>query len=495
MNNTLSELQQKKKEALQKAATKQKELEQVLSEIADREIKLSDIEKEIQTLKLSLGMTPEEKAKLDALDQKIAALQAEVKKKEEAIPPLRTKIEEKEKQQADLLAEQNSINAQIRTWQERLKTAQALKQRWIDIVRAKVRETGKTTWDIGYATESGLEYWKNLIMGKIETWRNIYLWPQLGDFLKIWNASLKWIRIKTQSTGITTDKVEIEILIGRIDKSIPTPRIKIPAIKYDSGIVKSQRDLEYALQRLVDYAQERLSSLQNRFQDITFNLNAVRGELISLRSQLSSAEYDLEATKRLLEDTISAKKRVELEIRRAIALRQAEFDAAKKRYELEKRQLDTLKKTVEYLKAEIEAAKAEAVRIAAQYDEALARAKEEERLRIAEEQRKRAEEAEKKAEETAGREKISWKEQLRKIEEAMKKAKDAAEKAALERQRKAILVAIAQAEEAAKKVEAEMKGKELKIAAPPLPKWGWVVGLGAIATFIGIGIAKKRKKR
>ena len=482
MNNTLSELQQKKKEALQKAATKQKELEQVLSEIADREIKLSDIEKEIQTLKLSLGMTPEEKAKLDALDQKIAALQAEVKKKEEIIPPLRAKIEEKEKQQADLLAQQNSINAQIRTWQERLKAAQALKTKWLGIIpEAPLGEGWRSDWGLATITDRA----------KFESSVSRYLDPELSNARKLW---------QNQATIEALPGVRWYIKEWRERKRPsaifrPIPRIKIPAIGYDSGVPKYRSDMEKALDRLISYAQEKISSLQNRFQDITFNLNAVRGELISLRSQLSSAEYDLEATKRLLEDTISAKKRVELEIRRAIALRQAEFDAAKKRYELEKRQLDTLKKTVEYLKAEIEAAKAEAVRIAAQYDEALARVKEKERLRIAEEQRKRAEEAEKKAEETAGREKIAWEEEVRKAEEATEKAKRAAEKAALERQKKAIVVATAEAKEAAKRVEAEMKGKELKIAAPPPTKWGWVVGLGAIATFIGIGIAKKKKRR
>ncbi|GAI55179.1 unnamed protein product, partial [marine sediment metagenome] len=111
-------------------------------------------------------------------------------------------------------------------------------------------------------------------------------------------------------------------------------------------------------------------------------------EYESLFAELMAARDSLEQAKRRLWDAKAAKERYELAVTRAIALRQAEVDAAKARYELELRTLDNLKATYDVLLKEIELAKLQAIAEAARQREEVIKAKEEDRLSIAEEQRR-----------------------------------------------------------------------------------------------------------
>lgn len=230
-----------------------------------------------------------------------------------------------------------------------------------------------------------------------------------------------------------------------------------------------------------------------------------------LYTQLRDAKDELERANRRLWDAKAAKERAELEIRRAIALREAEVYAAKQRYELELRTLDNLKATYETLLKEIDLAKAQAIAEATRQREEVIKAKEKDRLAIAEEQRRIAEEAERMAAETAGTEREEWLDKMRIALELAKDAEEAAITAAEEREAIATEIATRKAELALLELELEELRKQQQIAEerkketeaevaglPAIPKWGWIaLGIGgATATAGGIAYAiKKRKKK
>ena len=229
-----------------------------------------------------------------------------------------------------------------------------------------------------------------------------------------------------------------------------------------------------------------------------------------LQAQLSAARDSLEAAKRRLWDAKAAKERYELAITRAIALRQAEVNAAKARYELELRTLDNLKATYDTLLKEIEAARTQAIAEAARQREEVIKAKEEERESIAEEQRRIAEEYEKLAAESVGVEREEYLDKMRRALDIAKDAEEAAIAAALEREATAKEIATKKAELAQIELELEELRKELAITGerkeeaekkvaglPAIPKWGWVaLGIGGtVLTATGIGYALKKKKK
>jgi len=460
-----------------KPVTLEQQLSSIQQKIIEKQQQIEQLKREIQELEAKAGMTPEDKARLTDLDKKIVGLQEEIKRKEEAILLLRSEVEEKEKQQADLLAEQNSINTQIRTWQERLRAAQALKTKWLGIIPENPPEgSWKFPWGLATVTDPA----------KFASSVSSYLDPELSNCKRIWQGQAEIESLPGSRWYSYRDSQ------GRRRSSVvmrPTPRIKIPAIGYDSGEPKYRSDMEKALDNLIYYAQERISSLQNKLRDVIFSLDTVGGELISLRGELSSAEYDLEATKRLLEDARSAKARAELEIRRAIALRQAEFDAAKQRYELELRLLEQLKATEEMLKAQIEAAKQQAILEAAKQREEVLKAEEEKRLEVAQQIR---EEAEKKVALAEAESVIATKERQEFMEEAYKaasRAKSEAEQMAKEREDIAKQIAQAQANLQAKRTELEQlqtKVRQLgvEVAEREEIPWGMLILLG-IGLFLG----------
>lgn len=230
----------------------------------------------------------------------------------------------------------------------------------------------------------------------------------------------------------------------------------------------------------------------------------------SLYTQLRDAKDELERTKRRLWDAKAAKERYELAITRAIALRQAEVEAAKARHELELRTLDNLKATYNALLKEIEAARTQAIAEAARQREEVIKAKEEDRLSIAEEQRKIAEKYEKLAAESAGIEREEYLDKMRRALDIAKDAEEAAIAAAKEREALAVDIATRKAELARIELDLEELRKQLAITAerkeeaekeiaglPAIPKWGWIaLGVGGItATAGGIAYAVKKKKK
>jgi len=74
------------------------------------------------------------------------------------------------------------------------------------------------------------------------------------------------------------------------------------------------------------------------------SLRTHQEQLKATQEKLDRDNIELERARRRLLDAQSSKSRAELEIRRAIALRQAELDAAKARLEMEERLLEQLKK-------------------------------------------------------------------------------------------------------------------------------------------------------
>jgi len=229
-----------------------------------------------------------------------------------------------------------------------------------------------------------------------------------------------------------------------------------------------------------------------------------------LYTQLRDAKDELERAKRRLWDARAAKEIYELAITRAIALRQAEVEAAKARHELELRTLENLKAAYEVLLKEIEAARTQAIAEAARQREEVIKAKESERESVAEEQRRIAEEYERLAAESVGVEREEYLDKMRRALDIAKDAEEAAIVAALEREALAIDIATKKAELARIELELEELRKQQAITEERkeeaeekivpvygIPKWGWVaLGIGGTAlTATGIGYALKKKKK
>lgn len=230
----------------------------------------------------------------------------------------------------------------------------------------------------------------------------------------------------------------------------------------------------------------------------------------ALYNQLQDAKAELERIQRRLGDAIAALKRADLEIRRAIALRQAEFEAAMARYELELRTLENLRATYSTLLKEIELARTQAIAEAARQREELLRAKEKDRLAIAEEQTRIAEEFERLAEEATGVERQEYLDKMRTALELAKEAMEAAIASAKEREEIAKEIAAKVAELARMELELEelkrqqagteerKEEAEKEVAGlPAIPTWGWAaLGIaGATLSAVGIGYALKKKRK
>ena len=255
---------------------------------------------------------------------------------------------------------------------------------------------------------------------------------------------------------------------------------------------------------LVVYA---IAAVINLCKNTTDSLEKQKADL---QVQLGAARDGLEASKRRFWDAKAALERYELAITRAIALRQAEVEAAKARHELELRTLDNLKATYNALLKEIEAARTQAIAEAARQREEVIKADEEDRERIAEEQRRLAEEYERLAAESVGVEREEYLDKMRRALDIAEDAEKAAIAAALEREALAVDIALRKAELARTELELEELRKQLAITAerkeeaeekvaglPAIPKWGWIaLGVGgAVATAGGIAYAVKKKKK
>ena len=228
-------------------------------------------------------------------------------------------------------------------------------------------------------------------------------------------------------------------------------------------------------------------------------------ELRTTQNILYVAEKELTNLRYSLNDLIATKANVELEIRRAIALREAEFYAAKSRFDLAIMLLAQLKATEEMLRAEIEQAKMEAIARAAREREALLRAEEEERLRLAAEQRIIVEQELAEAQLEAGLA-VEEREKLRlQAELELARFTAEAERIAKEREEQARIAAEAEAQAVIARINVIQASKK-PVAVEAAPAIGLIalISLGILAlagkgekkptTLRGKYLAKKTKK-
>lgn len=472
------------------------------TQIAEQEAKLAELRAEIARLEALAGMTPEDEARLAGLQKSIEEAEAEVTGWQVKVAQLEVEVPlwKAKRDTARLLLGGIALNKVQRfeqysgypTLEYYLLPAQAgldYFNAWradaVEEVAAyeeKFTEGLKppTFWhDIRGITESEL----NQLLDEARSRGEIIpygmmFWPSKHDF-----AIHKWHN--------TFVKYVTE-LVGRGESEIAVHLREVYGIQYMPWIYPDAA----SIWRSKVSSQEALATSQYE----------------SLFAELTAARDSLERAKRAVGDAKAAYERASLEIRRAVALREAEVDIAKAQYELELRTLANLKATYDVLLKEIELAKLQAIAEAARQREEVIKASEEERLAIAEEMRKIAEEAERKAEEALGIAREEYLDRMRRALEIAKEAEEAAIAAALEREATAKEIATRKAELAQIELELEELRKQQEIAEerkeeaekavaglPALPKWFWpvagIAGAGLGVTGIGLALRKKKKAK
>lgn len=470
------------------------------TQIAQQEAKLAELTAEIARLEALVGITPEDEGRLAELQRFIEEAEAEV---------------------AEWQAKVTELEVQVPLWKARRDTARLLLS-GIALNKAQLFQGSYGT--LAYyilSGETGLAY--------LNVWTSEAI-TEIADlkdkFEKALEPPTQWHNI----TGITEDE---------FSELLDEARLRGEYIPYGMMFWPSKHD--FVIHKWHDIFVKYVTELVGRGEsEIAVHLREVYGiqympwiypdaasiwrsklspqeasatsKYESLFAELTAARDSLERAKRRLWDTKAAWERAELEIRRAIALRQAEVDAAKARYELELRTLDNLKATYDVLLKEIELAKLQAIAEAARQREEVIKASEEERERIAEEMRKIAEEAERKAEEALGTAREEYLDRMRRALEIAKEAEEAAIAAALEREATAKEIATRKAELAQTELELEELRKQLAITEerkeeaekavaglPALPKWFWpvagIAGAGLGVTGIGLALRKKKKAK
>ena len=446
-------------------ATKEAELKAKLTEtqakIAAEEKKVDLLKKEIADKEGKVGMTVEEQDRLAELDRIIAGEQAKVNKWQ---------------------AEVDRLNVEVPLWKKRLDSAKALLTAYQNYRKASPKERVDVPDSIKSAYKSawGTEAIKIVSLAPPP---NIYANTAGGKPRSIIDEYKK--RFKNYATD-RLKAIATHSRWGGYDYTTGWGNFR-PAVDMAAKELLWERGIRYP-----DWLNV-ITTVETYISKLSSQVTLAENKYHDLYTQFQDAKDELERARRRLLDAQSSKSRAELEIRRAIALRQAELDAAKARLEMEERLLDQLKASEEMLRAQIEQARAEAVARAAREREALLKAQEEERRRIAEEQRRKAEEelAVAQAESmtaTAEREearKQAYIEATKAREEAEEIAKQREEQARLAAQAE-IKASIArlQAEEAGRKVEMAKAAPPPPVAAevkPAIPIWVIIGGIGLIA--------------
>lgn len=450
--------------------------------IAEAEARLAELKSEIAELEAKVGWTAEEEAERARLQHLIDEEEAKIKEIEAKIPPVERRIEEEkaaitvsEKKISDRQAAIERLRSYIGTWNTRIEVARTLGYKMEQQTREYSLTRNHLLWKSEYETCKG---WWDAVAEKFgyHSTCNNTMWALSIRLEGKWYSGYY---CRPVSPGQIPNAHVIDVMVSYANGKI---------YELESELAGNERDL---------------ASLENELREHTRSLESLRAELRGLQD-------DLERAKRRLWDAKAAKERYELTITRAIALRQAEVEAAKARYELELRTLDNLKATYDTLLKEIELAKAQAIAEAARQREEVIKAKEKDRLSIAEEQRRIAEEYERLAAESIGVEREEYLDKMRRALDIAKDAEEAAIAAALEREALAVDIATRKAELARTELELEELRKELAITGerkeeaekkvaglPAIPKWGWIaLGVGgAVATAGGIAYAVKKKKK
>lgn len=427
--------------------TKEEELRIAEANLAKERDKLSRLEEEVKNKKATLGMTPDEKAKLEEIEKTIKALNNKVI----------SLTEKKEKKQKELLAAQSEYEKDKARLQE-------LELKLRDL-RAKPVPTYSAGTRVITCPYCNTEIRCNAVPIPLFPYYKNFSCPNCGNIIcKMPQGSS--VKIEKEAPEEPMSLLQkILYLKGTKEFEIPVfGRVAIPGKKG-----KLEEDKE---------------------------------KIDTLTSELEKISNDLEIARNDLLDATSTKARIELEIRRAIALRESEYYAAKQRLEIEKRLVEQLENTVKLLRIEIEQAKLSAEAEAARRREELMKATEEERKRIAKEQRKIAEELERIIKGKAGIEREEYEKALLEAKRKMEEAYKAALEAAKEREKAAKEAALKESEELKKRIEAETLKKEItppvvkpvaeKIAG--LPLWAWLLIGGGGITTVAL-LARKKNRR
>lgn len=459
-------------------------LQDLLRRIAEHEARLAELKRLIAELEAKIGMTGEEKAILARLDTLMEEEAARIRDIEARIPPVEARISELKKDVENYEAQRREILPEIR----RLQGAITNWNRRIETVRRLGIQMNKQTREYSLTA-------------------NFRLWKADYDTFKTGWADIDALdRINYKTTCYNNMYALLIMLEGKWYSGYYCRAVD-PGEIPNSQVIDTM--INYANSRIYDLEWQ-LASVESALRNIETSLQTATRQLEEQKAQLRDLQDELERANRRLWDAKAAKERATLEIRRAIALRQAEVEAAKARYELELRTLDNLRATYEVLLKEIDLAKAEAIAEAARQREEVIKADEEDRLSIAEEQRRLAEEYERLAAESAGTTREEWLKKMRIALELAKDAEEAAIIAAQEREKIARDMAIKKLELAQIELELEELRKQQQIAEerkkkteeeiaglPIIPKWGWIaLGIGgATATAGGIAYAIKKKKK
>jgi len=426
----LQELEKKKQELNQTIKTKQQQLSKLQQQLAEQKAKVDLLEREIEEKSLQgADMTPEEKAKLADLDRKIKNLQDQLNEA------------------------RDKLNSTLAKWTPDYieKQLAAYKQ---DLERAKAK-----------LAELKREYSDEAIEAKAEVQKATILKDALIRY-QIYRVNRALLKI--EGNKIVPDRYVIYSVTGSSTRRSVLMTASSAASQANQEVEQRLNQYRWNLksqgQSQIGFAQTDVQNAQDRYDQQYNRL------LTQKNREISDAKYEVNRLQNNLDDLEAAKQRTLLEIRRAVALRQAEIDAAKKRLELEKRTLKNFQDTVKMLEAEIEAAKKEAIAVAAEYDANIQKAKEEERRKIAEQQRAAAEAARKKAEAAAAYEKKKWLEKQKQLEEKARQAEKEAEKAAKERERKAYETATLNAELAVAREKVKETQHEITQVVTPKAK-------------------------
>ena len=312
--------------------TKEEELKNVEAELAKEKGKVSSLEEEVANKGSLLGMAPTEKAKLDDLDRIIEQLEIKVN----------TLTNEKNAKQTELTEAKSIYEKDKARLQE------------LELKLRDVRSRGVPE----YATLS-----------------RVVSCPYCNTKLKCNAIPLPWapwwLNFKCPICGNVIAKMPQGSDVKLISKPPEEPKSLLTEILYLKGTKEWTPGAG-----LPD-----IPAYKGKIETDEENLTTVESELATISDKLEIARNNLL-------DAQSTKSRVDLEIRRAIALRQSEYDSALARLEMEKRIIGQIELTIQLLRIEIEQAKREAEADAARDREALMKAQEEERAKIADEQRK-----------------------------------------------------------------------------------------------------------
>lgn len=418
---------------------KEPQLIDMQDKIIEKEAEIADLKRRVSELEGEIPLTPEEQDKIAELDRQIASIQFAVGEKETEIASLRGKAA--------------SLETELAKWRRR---ETSVRSAWDSVRRVEfdIEEAGETEWEF----------------------RNVIDLPLFERAIEDWKELITSIDSRSTYVGKTYSvNFGYGLIVTSFNRVLGAPPIYtvLNDERYNSSV---------HLKSMFDAATEKVASLEN--------------ELRNAKNILYATERELSSLKYSLNDAIATKGRVELEIRRAVALREAEFYAAKSRLDLGIMLLAQLKASEEMLRAQIEMAKMEAIARSAREREALLKAEETEKLKLAEELRIKAEEAEAMARITTGTEAQRYEELRGQIETELAKALADAQAIARRREEQAGLTADAQAQEALARMEALEAGKKLEeakvlsIAIEAAPAIG-LIALVALGALVLVGGKKK----